>query len=173
MRSWRLPIIVLALAATAACDGGKAPAGQGKATKPPAAAPSPPASRPAAELVSIAWKPSSHDQNLQAFDLEVTGLDVLSVCRVPSGWTIDATGAGLGVTRLQGQAEVGAAFVSDDDLEDIADLFLVRARPGQPLSVRGTLTTGTYGGDEGQAQVRATTSVLARKPGAACPPPRR
>ncbi len=172
MRIWRFSILAL-LAATAACDGSK---GDRKAESPPpppprtapAAAPQPAA--PPTELVSLAWRPANANQNLQAFDLEVSGLDVLAVCHVPPGWTINATGAGEGVTELKGQATVGAAYVSLDDMQDISGLFLVRARAGEPLAVKGEITTGTYGGD--QAEIRATPALLRREAADRCPPPK-
>lgn len=171
MRTWRLPILALLLAATAACDGSK---GERKTETPAApqgapASPSPPPLQPT-ELVSLAWRPSNSDQNLQAFDLEVSGLDVLAVCHVPPGWTINATGAGAGVTVLKGQATVGAAFVSLDDMQDIAGLFLVRARPNETFAVKGEMTTGTYGGD--QTEVLATPALLRREIADRCPPPK-
>lgn len=173
MRTWRLSILALLLAATAACDGSKndrkteAPPAQ-----PPQAAPSAPpqpAAQPA-ELVSLAWRPSNANQNLQAFDLEVFGLDVLAVCHVPPGWTINATGAGEGVTELKGQATVGAAFISLDDTQDIAGLFLVRARPNEAFAVKGQITTGTYDGD--QTELQATPASLRREVADRCPPPK-
>lgn len=173
MRIWRLPALALLLAATA-CDGSKGDRSEPTPTAPPAA-PAPTASRQTpgtTELVSLAWTPGSSNQNLQAFDLEVSGLDVLAVCHVPPGWTINATGAGSGVTELKGQATVGAAFISLDDPQDVAGLFLVRARPGEQVGVSGRLTTGTYGGDEGQAEIKATPSLLRRELADRCPPPR-
>lgn len=173
MRIWRLSILALLMAATAACDGSK---GDRKTETPPPpaaqtapAAPSQPIPQPT-ELVSLAWRPANANQNLQAFDLEVSGLDVLAVCHVPPGWTINATGAGEGVTALKGQATVGAAFVSLDDMQDIAGLFLVRARNGEPLVVKGEITTGIYGGD--QAVVRATPALLRHEAADRCPPPK-
>lgn len=173
MLNWRLPILALLLAATAACDGSKS---DRKAATPPPARPAPtqpakPAPQPA-ELVSLAWTPSNADQNLQAFDLEVSGLDVLAVCHVPPGWTINATGAGEGVTELKGQATVGAAFISLDDMQDLAGIFLVRSRADEAVSVRGRITTGTYSGDEGQSQIRATAALLRREAADRCPPPK-
>ena len=173
MRIWRLSILALLLAATAACDGSKS---DRKTETPPApapqaapAAPSQPAAQ-STELVSLAWRPANANQNLQAFDLEVSGLDVLAVCHVPPGWTINATGAGEGVTQLKGQATVGAAYVSLDDMQDIAGLFLVRARVGETLAVKGDITTGTYGGD--QAEIKATPALLRREAADRCPPPK-
>lgn len=173
MRTWRLSILALMLAATAACDGSE---GDRKAQAPPVpapqtgpTAPSSPAPQPT-ELVSLAWRPSNSDQNLQAFDLKISGLDVLAVCHVPPGWTINATGAGAGVTELTGQATVGAAFISLDDMQDIAGLFLVRARPNETLVVKGEITTGTYGGD--QTVVQATPALLRREITDRCPPPK-
>jgi hypothetical protein len=173
MRTWRLTILALLLAATAACDGQNK---DRKAEAPPAPAPQAAAPSPSqaavqpTELVSLAWRPSDANQNLQAFNLEVSGLDVLAVCHVPPGWTINATGAGEGVTELKGQATVGAAFVSLDDMQDIAGLFLVRARPNETFAVRGQITTGTYGGD--QANGQATTALFRREAADRCPPPK-
>ncbi|HJV42201.1 hypothetical protein [Caulobacter sp.] len=173
MRTWRLPVLALLLA-VAACDGSKSDRNEPTPASPPAA--SAPASgrqaSAATELVSLAWTPSGSNQNLQAFDLEVSGLDVLAVCHVPPGWTINATGAGSGVTELKGQATVGAAFISLDDLQEVAGLFLVRARPGEPVGVSGDLTMGTYGGDEGQTEIKASPALLRREPADRCPPPK-
>ncbi len=173
MRTWRLSILALLLAATAACDGQKKDRDTAAPPAPaPQAAPSMP-SRPTAQptqLVSLAWRPSSSNQNLQAFDLEVSGLDVLAVCHVPPGWTINATGSGEGVTELKGQATVGAAYVSLDDMQDIAGLFLVRARPSETFAVKGEITTGIYGGD--QTTIPATPALLRRDAADRCPPPK-
>ncbi|WP_066680988.1 hypothetical protein [Caulobacter sp. CCH9-E1] len=173
MRIWRLSILALLLATTAACDGSKRDRkAEAPPLPPPQTAPAPPqqpASEPT-ELVSLAWRPANANQNLQAFDFEVTGLDVLAVCHVPPGWTINATGAGEGVTELKGQATVGAAYVSLDDMQDIAGLFLVRARKGEPLAVKGQITTGTYDGD--QTEIQATPALLRREAAERCPPPK-
>lgn len=173
MRTWRLPALALLLAATA-CDGSKGDRSEPTPASPPAAsAPATGSQAPSAtELVSLAWTPRSSNQNLQAFDLQISGLDVLAVCHVPPGWTINATGAGSGLTELKGQATVGAAFISLDDLQDVAGLFLVRARPGEPVGVSGDLTTGTYGGDEGQTEIKASPALLRREAADRCPPPK-
>lgn len=172
MRIWRLSILALVLA-TAACDGSKndrkATTPQPPTTQASPAAP-PPAAAPPTELISLAWRPANSNQNLQAFDLEISGLDVLAVCHVPPGWTINATGAGEGVTELKGQATVGAAFVSLDDMQDIAGLFLVRARPSEAFAVKGEITTGVYGGD--QTEIQATPALLRREAADRCPPPK-
>lgn len=172
MRIWRLSILALVLA-TAACDGQKK---DREAAAPPAPAPEAAPATPSqtaaqpTELVSLAWRPANSNQNLQAFDLEISGLDVLAVCHVPPGWTINATGAGEGVTELKGQATVGAAFVSLDDMQDIAGLFLVRARPSEAFAVKGEITTGVYGGD--QTEIQATPALLRREAADRCPPPK-
>lgn len=172
MRIWRLSILALVLA-TAACDGSKndrkATTPQPPTTQASPAAPSP-AAAPPTELISLAWRPANSNQNLQAFDLEISGLDVLAVCHVPPGWTINATGAGEGVTELKGQATVGAAFLSLDDMQDIAGLFLVRARPSEAFAVKGEITTGVYGGD--QTEIQATPALLRREAADRCPPPK-
>lgn len=172
MRSWRPWLLAALLAATTACDN----PGKDKAGGPPqpAAVAPPPAARATAliDLVSLAWTPANADQNLQAFDLQVTGVDVLAVCHVPAGWTINVTGAGAGVTELEGHATVGAAFLGIDNLADIAGLFLVRARPNEKLTVSGELTTGVYGGDDGQLKVQATAATLRREAASQCPPPK-
>lgn len=173
MRIWRLSILALVLATAAACDGQKK---DREAAAPPAPAPEAAPATPSqtaaqpTELVSLAWRPANSNQNLQAFDLEVSGLDVLAVCHVPPGWTINATGAGEGVTELKGQATVGAAFVSLDDMQDIAGLFLVRARPSEAFAVKGEITTGVYGGD--QTEIQATPALLRREAADRCPPPK-
>ena len=172
MRIWRLSILALLLAVTA-CDGSKRDRKAEAPPPPPSqtapAAPSRPAAEPM-ELVSLAWRPANANQNLQAFDLEVSGLDVLAVCHVPPGWTINATGAGEGVTELKGQATVGAAYVSLDDMQDIAGLFLVRVRPNEAFAIKGQITTGTYDGD--QTEIQATPALLLREAADRCPPPK-
>jgi hypothetical protein len=91
MRSWRLSILALILAATAACHDSKGP----KEAKPP---PKPTAS--ATELVSIAWTPANADQNLQSFELQLTGADTVSICRKPPGWILEGSGASWGMVPL-------------------------------------------------------------------------
>lgn len=171
MRSWRLSFVAALLVATGACDN---PGKDKSEAKPPSAATAPQqAARPAtAELISIAWAPANADQNLQAFALRVTGIDVLAVCHVPAGWTINVTGAGAGITELEGHATVGAAFLGLDNLADIAGLFLVRTRTGEAPSVSGKLTTGVYGGDGGQVEITASAATLRREPASQCTPPK-
>lgn len=173
MRIWRLSLIALVLAATAACHDSKTSKDAQPAAKPPAppVQPAAPASLPT-ELVSLAWTPSRSDQNLQSFDLKLTGLDVLAVCHVPVGWTVRADGAGSGVVVVKGHATVGAAFIGADNLADLAGLFLVRARPDEAFAVRGKLLTGVYADDGGQFEIKATPAILRREAAERCPPPK-
>lgn len=172
MRSWRPWLVAALLAATTACDN----PGKDKVGAPPPPPPNtpPPVARAAApiDLVSLVWTPANADQNLQAFEIQVTGVDVLAVCHVPAGWTINVTGAGAGVTELEGHAIVGAAFLGLDNLADIAGLFLVRARPNETPTVFGKLITGVYGGDGRQVEVKATVATLRREAVSQCPPPK-
>jgi len=158
MRTWRLPLIAVLLAATAACHD-KTP----KPAKPP--------EKPAAEapvqtqLVSIAWRPENPDQNLQAFELKLTGADLVAVCSKPPGWVIDGKG-----DTLKGYATVGAGFVSVEHLGDLQGLFLVRPHAGQAIGVTGKLLTGVYADDGEQSERAATSALLRTEPAAACPP---
>jgi hypothetical protein len=161
MRLWRLSLIALALAAAAACNDKS-----GKDDTPPAK-PSTPAlsGPPATELVSLAWRPASADENLQTFELQLTGAEVASICRTPPGWDLKASG-----NRIKGFATVGAAFISVDDLEDLDGLFLIRHQPGQTFGVSGKLVTGAYTGDSGQSEIEVTPSLLSGRPAGNCPP---
>jgi hypothetical protein len=156
MRTWRLSLLAVLLAATAACHDSKGD----KEAKPP---PKPPA--PAStELVSLAWKPTDANQNLQSFELQLTGAEIVSVCKKPPGWIIDASGA-----AIKGYATVGAGFVSIEHLDDLEGLFLIRTH-GQPPGVEGRLLTGVYADDGEQSEVAATPNLLSRQPAAQCPP---
>lgn len=156
MRIWRLSLLALLLAATAACHDSKG----SKEAKPP---PKPPAS--VTELVSIAWKPANADQNLQSFDLRLTGADIVSVCRKPPGWILEGSGA-----AIKGYATVGAGFVGAEHLDDLDGLFLIRTHAGQALGVSGKLLTGVYADDGGQSEIAATPALLSRQPAVQCPP---
>ncbi len=171
MRTWRLALIALALLATAACHdkGGRSPAGS---QKPPATQPTPPAPAPSTDLLSVAWQPTSADQNLQSFDLRLTGADLVLVCHKPVGWILEATSPSPGAIDLKGYATVGAAFISRDQLEDLKGLVLVRNRPADASSVTGKLLTGVYADDGGQSEVPASPSLLQREPAEQCPPPK-
>lgn len=162
MRIRRLFLVVLTLAATAAChDKGRRDAG-----KAPPANPAPQAVLPSStELVSLAWKPADANQNLQSVELQLTGADVVSVCRTPPGWILKGAGG-----RIKGYATVGAGFISIDDLQDLDGLFLIRPHAGETLGVSGKLLTGVYADDGGQAEVAATAALLRRAPAAQCPP---
>jgi len=160
MRTWRLSLIVLVLAATAACNEAKTPKDAKPSEKPPASVPP-----PSTELVSLAWKPADGDQNLQSFELRLTGADIVSVCRTPSGWVLKGAGA-----KVSGYATVGAGFISVDDLQDLDGLFLIRPRAGEAIGVSGKLLTGVYTGDEGQSEIAATPALLRREPATQCPP---
>lgn len=157
MRTWRLSLLAILLAATAACHDSKGD----KAAKPPPPKP-PPA--PTTELVSLAWKPANANQNLQSFELTLTGAEVVSVCRKPPGWVIDASGS-----VIKGYATVGAGFVSVEHLDDLEGLFLIRTQ-GQPPGLEGKLLTGVYADDGEQSEVAATPNLLSREPAAQCPP---
>ena len=155
MRPWRLSLLALLLAATAACHDSKG----SKEAKPP----SKPA--PTTELISLAWKPANTDQNLQSFELRLTGADVVSVCRKPPGWIIEGSGA-----AIKGYATVGAGFIGAEYLDDLEGLFLIRTHAGQALGVSGELLTGVYADDGGQSEVAATPALLRRQPATQCPP---
>lgn len=159
MRIRRLSLIVLALAATAACNdkGGK--------DAPPPAKTAPQAAPPVTELVSLAWRPANANQNLQSIELTLTGADIVSVCRTPPGWVLKAEGG-----RLKGYATVGAGFISVDDLEDLEGLALIRHHVGEPFGVTGKLLTGVYADDGGQSEIKATPSLLSGRPAEQCPP---
>lgn len=147
------------LAATAACHDSRPPKEADKDVKPPVAAAPPPTA-----LVTLAWTPANANQNLQSFDLQLTGADVVSVCRKPPGWVLERTDGGI-----KGYATVGAGFVSVEHLGDLNDLFLIRPRAGQTLGVTGKLLTGVYADDGGQSQVAATPALLRRSPAQECP----
>lgn len=159
MRTWRLSLIALAFAATAACND-KGDKDAKPAPKPPVAS-----APPTTELVSLAWRPADSNQNLQNFELQLTGADVVSVCRTPTGWVLEGAG-----NKVKGYATVGAAFISVDNLEDLDGLFLIRHHAGQTFGVDGKLLTGAYGGDEGQSEIKATPSLLSGRPAEQCPP---
>ncbi|MBO9544674.1 hypothetical protein [Caulobacter sp.] len=157
MRTWRLSLLAVLLAATAACHDSKG-AKEAKPPKPPAP--------PTTELVSLAWKPANANQNLQSFELKLTGAEIVSVCKKPPGWVVDASGA-----TIKGYATVGAGFVSVEHLDDLEGLFLIRTH-GQPPGLSGKLLTGVYADDGEQSEVAATPNLLSREPAAQCPPPR-
>jgi hypothetical protein len=161
MRTWRLSLLAVLLAATAACHDSKTPPAKGEAPPAPVAAPT-------TELVSLAWKPANANQNLQAFDLKLTGADVVSVCHTPPGWILEKAGAAW----IKGYATVGAGFISADDLKDLDGLFLIRTHPGQALGVTGKLLTGVYADDGGQSEVAAAPALLRRAPAERCPEPK-
>jgi len=162
MRIWRLSLIALALVATAACND-KRDKDAKPATAPPTVATSPPTT----ELVSLAWTPADANQNLQAFELKLTGADVIAVCRTPPGWIVKASGA-----EIKGYATVGAGFISVDHLEDLEGVFLIRHHGGEPFGVSGKLLTGVYADDGEQSEVKATASLLSGRPAEQCPLPK-
>jgi len=163
MRSWQLSFLAVLLAATAACHDSKTP----QDTKPGEKSPAPVAPS-TTELVSLAWRPASANQNLQAFELQLTGADVVSACHTPPGWILEKAG----VAAIKGYATVGAGFISVDDLQDLDGLFLIRTHPGETLGVRGKLLTGVYADDGGQSEVAATPPLLRREPAEQCPQPK-
>ncbi len=159
MRIWRLSLLALTLAATAACHDSKPAQDAGKDAKPPVAP-----AQPATELVTLAWTPANAEQNLQSFDLQLTGAELISICRKPPGWVLERTAGGI-----KGYATVGAGFVSIEHLGDLNDLFLIRPQAGQTLGVKGKLLTGVYADDGGQSEVPATPALLRRSPAKECP----
>ncbi|WP_168073256.1 hypothetical protein [Caulobacter sp. SSI4214] len=172
MRTWRLSLMALALVATAAChDKGAKPTAKAPAAAKVAPPPAPPAPPPT-ELVSLTWRPADSNQNLQSFELQLTGADVVSVCHTPPGWVLKSSRAGSGVADVRGYATVGAGYISVDDLADLDGLLLIRPHPGEPIGVRGKLLTGVYADDGGQTEVTATPALLAREPAEQCPAPK-
>ncbi len=160
MRTWRLSLLAVLLAATAACHDAKTP----KDAKPPER---PAVSPPSTELVSLAWKPTSGDQNLQSFEFQLTGAEIVSVCNKPPGWIVEGAG-----DKIKGYATVGAGFVGVEHLDDLDGLFLIQTHAGERLGVSGKLLTGVYADDGGQSEIAATSALLRREPAAECPPPR-
>lgn len=162
MRIWRLSLLAVLLAATAACHDSKT----SKEAKPPekAAAATP---SPSTQLVSLAWRPTNGDQNLQSFELRLTGAEILSVCNKPPGWILEGAG-----DKIKGYATVGAGFVGVDHLDDLDGLFLIQPHAGETLGVSGKLLTGVYADDGGQSEIAATSALLRREPAAECPPPK-
>lgn len=158
MRPWRLSLLALFLAATTACHD-KVPKEAKPAEKPAAAAPA------RTELVSIAWRPENPDQNLQAFELQLTGAEIVSVCGKPAGWILEGAG-----DKIKGYATVGAGFISVEQLGDLQSLFLIRTQAGQTFGVTGKLLTGVYADDGGQSELAATPALLRTEPATACPP---
>ena len=161
MRIWRLSLLAVLLATTAACHDSKTSKDAKPPEKPAVAAPS-----PSTQLVSLAWSPTNGDQNLQSFELRLTGAEIVSVCRKPPGWVLQGSGA-----AIKGYATVGAGFVGVEHLDDLDGLFLIKIQPGETLDVSGKLLTGVYADDGGQSEVAATPALLRREPAAECPPP--
>lgn len=118
------------------------------------------------ELVSIAWRPENPDQNLQSFDLRLTGAELVSICNKPPGWVLEGAG-----DRVKGYATVGAGFISVEQLGDLQGLFLVRIQQGQTLGVSGKALTGVYADDGGQSEIAITPALLRTEAADACPPP--
>lgn len=160
MRTWRLSLLAVLLAATAACHDSKTPQ-DAEPPKRPAVSP------PSTELVSLAWKPTSDDQNLQSFELRLSGAEIVSLCNKPPGWVVEGKGA-----AIKGYATVGAGFVGVEHLDDLDGLFLIRTHAGEPLRVSGKLLTGVYADDGGQSEQAATPALLRREPAVECPPPK-
>jgi hypothetical protein len=159
MRTWRLSLLAVLLAATAACHDSKTSKDAKPPEKPAAAAPA------RTELVSLAWHPTNGAQNLQSFDLRLTGAEIVSVCNKPPGWILEGAG-----DKVRGYATVGAGFVSVEHLDDLNGLFLIRTHAGETLNVSGKLLTGVYADDGGQSEIAASPAVLRRQPAAQCPP---
>jgi len=157
MRTWRLSLIALLLATTAACHDKTS-----KDAKPPE---KPAAAASSTQLVSLAWRPANGNQNLQSFELQLTGAEVVSVCNKPPGWVVEGSGA-----AIKGYATVGAGFVSVEHLDDLNGLFLIRTRAGQPLGVTGKVLTGVYADDGGQSEIAAAPALLKLEPAQQCPP---
>lgn len=160
MRTWRLSLLAVLLAATAACHDSKTPQ-DAEPPKRPAVGP------PSTELVSLAWKPTNGDQNLQSFEFQLTGAEIVSVCNKPPGWIVEGAG-----DKIKGYATVGAGFVGVEHLDDLDGLFLIQTQAGEPLGVRGKLLTGVYADDGGQSELAATPDLLRRAPAVECPPPK-
>jgi len=159
MHAWRLSLLAVLLAATAACHDSKTSKGAQPSEKQAATAP------PSTELVSLAWHPTNGNQNLQSFDLQLTGAEMVSICHKPPGWVLEGSGA-----AIKGYATVGAGFVSVEHLDDLEGLFLIRTHAGETLGVTGKVLTGVYADDGGQSKIAATPALLRRKPAEQCPP---
>lgn len=161
MRTWRLSLIALALAAMAACHDPKTPKDAKPLEKPAAVAP------PQTQLVSIAWRPENPNQNFQSFELQLTGAELVAICNKPPGWVLEGSGS-----KIKGYATVGAGFVSVENLGDLQQLFLIRTQPGATLDVTGKALVGVYGPDGDQSEFAATPALLRTEPAQACPPPK-
>lgn len=132
-----------------------------------------PAQRASMQLLSLSV-PMSPGERIDAFEIGTISVDIVAICRLPAMWTLSA-GANSSVAGvLTGQAGYGAATFGPEDVDGLADLFLVRmhASPAGVPNFSGTATLVTAGPLPRERIVRITGEELRSAPAEQCPPPR-
>lgn len=127
------------------------------------------------ELLSLAGLPVQSGEYVAAFHIDTMSVDILAVCRLPSGWTLTAGNHGGPGGELGGQATVGAAFVQGARPPEFHSLFLVdiaaaaHPDPKAPPPFSGTVDVGRYGVDAPPATRPMISASYKLRPAARCP----
>lgn len=132
------------------------------------------------ELLSLIGLPLADGEYVSGFEMQTWSVEVLAVCRLPTGWTVKAGNAGDPGGVLSGSANIGAAFVDRERLDAFGSMFLVRVGRYRaeaddepegthfPATFSGTATIGRYGQD-GTRQVTLSGRNVRRRAAARCP----
>ncbi len=128
-------------------------------------------------LLSLLGLPIASGQYISGFHIDTWSVGIVAVCQVPSGWSITATNQGGPGGLLEGQGQIGGAFVQTRDPPEFKSLFLVdvdqtaHKAPQAPPTFAGTINVGRYGAD-GKDAVVALKPVSYRLTSATrCPKP--
>lgn len=118
-----------------------------------------PVDHPRTYLLSIGAIPLRDTESVEAFSLETWGVEFRSVCRIPSGWRIEAGSGGTPNGALEGTGSQGATWFSTGSPRELRDFVLVTLyAPVQradvatgtseiPATFKGTATISTDDGD--------------------------
>jgi hypothetical protein len=126
-------------------------------------------------LLSLRDLPVASGQYVSGFHVDTWFVQIVSVCKVPSGWSITAADQGGPGGLLEGHGQVGAAFIQGQSPPEFEALFLVdvdppeHRRPEAPPTFDGSVDVGRYGVDAKDATIALKAGSFKLTPAARCP----
>lgn len=122
-----------------------------------------PSDRPRTYLASVEGIALGPQESLADFELNTWGVRFRAVCRIPSGWRIEAGGNATPEGSLKGQGTHGTTWLNRKDIGELQNLVLVTLYgPVQPIDARvqNGIVPATFKGKANIHGARARTIEL-------------
>jgi hypothetical protein len=138
----------------------------------------PPMDRPHTYLASVVGIPRKPNEQVESFSFSTWGVRFQAVCRIPSGWRINAGSSATPNGVLEGNGSQGATWFSRGSPRALRGLVLLTlSGPIQPRDIRfgNGVVPATFNGratlstDAGERKVALTYRNLRLVPARRCP----